>query len=137
MSRVQRCNRMTRARSATVLGAIVFVAYASSCAMPEAPAPEAGVTDVSMEGIAFVPKSVTIRVGERVRWTNLEAVAIGHTTTSGDPGDADAGDLWDSGLLSPGESFTHQFNEAGTFAYFCVPHQNSSAMRDAVVIVEE
>lgn len=105
------------------------------CAAPAAPEPEEGTTDVFMQGIAFVPKEVTIKVGERVRWTNRESFPIVHTTTSGDPSDGNAGDLWDSGNLSPGEAFVQQFDEAGEFEYFCIPHQNMQAMRRAKVIV--
>ncbi len=105
------------------------------CAPPATPEPEEGTTDVFMQGIAFVPKEVTIKVGERVRWTNRESFPIVHTTTSGDPSDGNAGDLWDSGNLSPGESFVRQFDEAGEFEYFCIPHQNMQAMRRAKVLV--
>ncbi|MCO6439336.1 MAG: hypothetical protein J5J06_19780 [Phycisphaerae bacterium] len=105
------------------------------CAPPAAPEPVEGTTDVSMQGIAFVPKEVTIKVGERVRWTNRESLPIVHTSTSGDPSDGNAGDLWDSGNLSPGESFVRQFGEVGEFEYFCIPHQTMQAMRRAKVIV--
>lgn len=96
--------------------------------------PEEDVKDVAMQGIAFVPKEVTIRVGERVRWTNLDPEI--HTTTSGDPADGNAGTIWDSGNLSPGASFVWQFDEAGEFEYFCIPHANEEAMRHAKVIVQ-
>lgn len=98
------------------------------------PPPEEGVTHVAMQGNAFVPKEVTIKVGESVRWTNLDSVI--HTTTSGDPDEGNAGDLWDSGDLAGGESFGQQFDEAGEFEYFCIPHANVQAMRHAKVIVE-
>lgn len=120
-------------------GSLLLVALASlstGCAPPIAPEPQEGVTDVAMRNIAFVPKQVTIKVGERVRWTNLETLPIVHTTTSGDPADGNSGDLWNSGNLSPGQSFTFQFQEAGEFEYFCVPHQTRAAMRNAKVIVE-
>lgn len=97
--------------------------------------PEVGVTDVAMQDIAFVPKEVTIRVGERVRWTNLETLPIVHTTTSGSPGAPDG--LWTSGDLSPGDTpFVRQFDQAGEFIYFCEHHPNVAAMRDAKVIVQ-
>jgi len=55
---------------------------------------------------------------------------------SGDPTDGDTGDLWDSGDLSPGESFVQQFDEAGEFIYFCKHHPSVAAMRGAKVIVQ-
>ena len=107
----------------------------TDCSVTNAPEPEEGVADVRMQGIAFVPKEVTIQVGERVRWTNGETLLI-HTTTSGDPTDGSAGDLWNSGDLAPGESFVHQFDEIGEYIYFCKHHPNAAAMRGAKVIVQ-
>lgn len=50
--------------------------------VPLAPELDGGVIEVAMQGIAFVSKEVTIKVGQRVRWTNLETLPIVHTTTS-------------------------------------------------------
>ena len=121
--------------TATRLLSLATLSLLLGCAPPAVPEPEEGTTDVFMQGIAFVPKEATIKIGERVRWTNRESLPIVHTTTSGDPSDGNAGDLWDSGNLSPGESFVRQFDEAGEFEYFCIPHQNMEAMRRATVIV--
>ncbi len=104
--------------------------------IPAASDSESNVGEVAMRGLAFVPKEITIKVGGRVRWTNLEALPINHTTTSGDPADGNAGDLWDSGNLRPRELFEWQFDEAGEFEYYCIPHRNMQAMRHAKVIVQ-
>jgi len=115
---------------------VVAVWFAlAGCAQPATPTPQQGVTDVSLKGIAFVQKEITIRVGESVRWTNMEGVPISHTTTSGNPGDADSGSKWASGTLRQGESFTHRFDEVGDFVYYCEFHPSVPAMRDARVIV--
>ncbi len=90
--------------------------------------------EVEMRGIAFTPKSVTIHVGETVRWTNRDPVS--HTVTSGDPDVEGFGDLFNSDTLRPGDRFTHTFDEAGDFEYFCIPHQHVATMRHAEVIVE-
>ena len=113
------------------LAAASLCIYAG-CTAPTAPPDEVGVVDVAMRNIAFDPQEVTIEVGQSVRWTNLETF-IAHTTTSGNPGDADLGSLWDSGNLQPGESFAFEFNEVGEFIYFCEIHPVQ--MRDAKVIV--
>jgi len=119
------------------IGFLLLVALAcqsSGCASPVAPEPQEGVTDVAIRNLAFTPKEVTIKVGERVRWTNLESLIL-HTSTSGAPGAADG--LWNSGTLSSGESFTTEpFGEAGEFVYYCIHHPNTAAMRNAMVIVE-
>jgi len=114
---------------------VVGAAFLPACAQVSPPEPQDGVTDVSISGLAFEPRSVTIRAGESVRWTNLESVPISHSSTSGEPGDPDG--VWDSGTLSPGESFSETFDEPGEFIYYCRFHPNVPAMVGAKVIVEE
>ena len=73
----------------------------------------------------------TIRVGDRVRWTNRMGA---HTTTSGIGGASAVPDgRWDSGFLDEGERFTVKFEEAGTFTYFCEIHP---VQMQATVVVE-
>lgn len=101
------------------------------CPQNEPTPPQAGVTDVDIRNIAFDPQTVTIQQGESVRWTNRDLVP--HTATSGNPGDADAGAVFDSGNLLQGQAFTQQFDQAGEFVYYCRVHP--LMMRDAKVIV--
>ncbi len=89
---------------------------------------------VRMKNIAFDPPTVTIQVGQAVRWVNEEPLPIVHTVTSGDPDEGNAGQVWDSGNVAPGQSFTRTFDEPGAFEYFCEIHPG--IMRDAMVIVE-
>jgi plastocyanin len=70
---------------------------------------------VSIVDFAFSPKHITITKGTRVTWTNKGTVT--HTTTSNTG-------AWDSGSLSPGDSFSHVFKKAGTFLYHCTIHAN-------------
>ncbi len=79
----------------------------------------AATSDVEISGGAFHPASITIRAGDSVKWTHRLDIAS-HTTTSGTAGTPNG--LWDSGLLSQNRSFTRQFNDAGTFPYYCTPH---------------
>ncbi|UCE18050.1 MAG: PKD domain-containing protein, partial [Gemmatimonadota bacterium] len=78
--------------------------------------------DVAMtDDLFFDPDPVYIGVGQAVRWTTTGTAA--HTSTSGTgPNDPLSGQLWDSGLLSTGESFTHHFEDTGTYPYYCIPH---------------
>ena len=93
---------------------------------------DAGPNEVFMRAIAFDPMEITIQVDESVTWTNQDIVS--HTATSGNPGDDDLGSIFRSALLLQGDTFTHTFNEAGEFVYFCETHP--VMMRDAKVIVE-
>lgn len=56
---------------------------------------------------------ITVSVGEVVTVVNQDGVS--HTWTSTDG-------LFDSGSLSGGEEFTHTFEEAGEYRFFCGIH---------------
>ena len=70
-------------------------------------------------GACHEPMRISAGLGESVTWTNDDTAA--HTVTGGT---ADDGPDWtfDSGLLLPGESFTHRFDDAGEHAYYCIVH---------------
>lgn len=89
---------------------------------------------VAIQNFSYSPRSITIPVGQAVRWTNRDPVA--HTVTSGNPGDADAGAIFNA-TLAPEATFEHTFSAPGEFVYFCIPHQSLASMRGAVVIVTE
>ena len=76
---------------------------------------------VTIADFAFSPGTVTITAGDRVTWTNEDAVE--HTAT---------GDGWDTGLLAQGESGSIRFDRAGTYAYICTPHPSMTG----TVVVE-
>ena len=91
-----------------------------------------GPNEVFMQAIAFNPMEITIQAGESVTWTNQDIVP--HTATSGNPGDDDLGAIFRSAQFGQGGTFTHIFEDAGEFVYFCEVHPGT--MRDAKVIVE-
>lgn len=66
------------------------------------------------------PETLTINVGEKVRWENHDKTS--HTITSGGPGDDNTGSQFDSGLFKSGGTFEITFNEKGTYEYCCVIH---------------
>jgi len=67
----------------------------------------------------YLPNSVSIKAHSSVTWTNDDLSV--HTATSGIPSDGPNG-IFDSGLISPGKTFTNQFDEEGTFDYYCIAH---------------
>ena len=67
----------------------------------------------------YEPHEAIIDVGGEVTWTNTDTAA--HTATSGNPTDGPDG-AFDSSLFGPGKTFSHKFDEAGTFNYFCQVH---------------
>src|SRR5687767_8949346 len=79
------------------------------------PAVLAATRGVDIRDFAFSPRTVEIRVGDTVRWTNRDSVA--HTATA-------QNGSFDTGLLAEGESGSIRFTAAGTYRYVCTPHPN-------------
>jgi plastocyanin len=67
---------------------------------------------------AFGTNPLVVSTGTMVTWTNNDSIA--HTVTSDD------GTSFDSGALSPGQTFSHTFDTAGTFPYHCSIHGAAS-----------
>jgi plastocyanin len=80
---------------------------------------------VALEDKAFSPNPINITLGQNITWTNADSLF--HTVTSGtDPDDPQVAKEFDSKALSPGEKFSHVFNNEslpGTeLPYFCQIH---------------
>jgi plastocyanin len=82
---------------------------------------KASGAQVTLRLIAFRPASVSVSRRETVTWTNKDAAT--HTVTS---------EAFDSGELGTGNTFSHRFVKAGTFAYFCKIH--SATMRGEITV---
>jgi plastocyanin len=94
----------------------------TAAATPKAAAPKAASSapeTVQIKGFAFGPKDVTVKVGQKITWTNQDSAA--HTAT------AQAGESFDSGTLAQGASFSFTPTKAGTIAYICAIHPNMTA----------
>ena len=85
------------------------------------PTPEPAQVSSDIEN--FTLENLTIRRRTTVTWTQLDSTI--HTTTSGTP--ANPTGIWDSPILSQGESFSHTFNQTGSFPYFCRVHPSMQA----------
>jgi len=79
----------------------------------------------------FIPSMVTIDVGGEVTWENDDTAA--HTVTSGTPTGGPDGNF-DSSLVMAGSSFSHTFEDAGSFDYFCMVHP---WMQGMVMVTDE
>lgn len=89
------------------------------------PADTQGPNDVWMDGSSFNVANLEIEAGTTVTWTNKSN--MDHTVTSGTRNGDDEGDLFDSGRIAPGGTFTYTFEDAGTYAYFCDLHSGMDA----------
>jgi LPXTG-motif cell wall-anchored protein len=75
----------------------------------------AASTGVTISDFQFAPASATVNVGDTVTWTNNGPTPHSATSSSG---------VFDTGIMDAGQSGSHTFTEAGTFAYICTPHPN-------------
>ena len=80
------------------------------------------VAQVSIVDFAFQPMAIFIDPGQTVKWTNTGNAP--HTV------DSDM-ELFESGVIDPGETYSNTFNEPGIFPYHCDIHPH---MRGMVVV---
>jgi plastocyanin len=77
-----------------------------------------GSVVVTMKNIQFVPSHVTVKVGQKITWTNDDQVA--HTVT------AIKGAKFDSGIVNGGGNYHFTPTKAGTISYVCTIHPNQT-----------
>ena len=97
---------MDRRRLVAVSGALALVVGLGSGTVLAAD------RDVAISGFSFSPRTVTVKVGDSVTWTNSDAQT--HTATSGT--------AWDTGDIGNGESKSVTMRRSGTFDYICAVH---------------
>ena len=103
-----------------IAGATVVIAGCTSSSNPS-PGPvtstastsTASQNSVAIQNYAFNPSTLTIQKGANVTWTNYDSVQ--HHVVS----DSSA---FSSPLLNKGDTYTHQFNNTGSFSYICSIH---------------
>jgi plastocyanin len=104
--------------------------YSTSPSPGSNPAPvvSSHTTSPVMSGTAFSPAVDTVTAGSTVTWTNQDGIP--HTVTSA-PGSADTY----TGNVAGSATFSHTFNTAGTYAYYCQIHGTpTSGMRGTIVV---
>lgn len=78
--------------------------------------------EVYIENMKFSPSTITVSLNTTVTWTNKDGMS--HTVTS-------TTDLFDSGSIGDGHTYSYTFTTAGTFYYKCSYH---SSMTGEVVV---
>ena len=86
------------------------------------PPPVAGVVEVAIRNFAYTPATVSIKVGESVRWTNYDAAPHDAVALTGS---------WKTPLLKVNESATQTYKAPGSYPYYCTVHP---AMRGTVEV---
>jgi plastocyanin len=75
------------------------------------------VVQVDMKDIKFKPRRIVVRLGQTVRWTNLDNVP--HTVAS-------ASLRLSSPAIQRDQTFTYRPKRRGSFRYFCTIHANQN-----------
>ena len=97
------------------MGALGKFAFALAVALPFAAA--AATHTVTIEGMKFVPETVTVKKGDRIVWKNKDVVP--HTAT--------VAGSFDSRAIAPGASFSHVVRKPGRHAVTCSFHPGMKA----------
>ena len=84
-----------------------------------AAASSGGGVAIKMQNIAFDPKAVTVKVGQKVTWTNDDTVD--HNVTS------QSGETIKSDNFGKGSTFSFTPTKAGTIKYVCTIHPGMTA----------
>jgi plastocyanin len=84
-----------------------------------------GGVAIKMQNIAFAPTDVTVKVGQKVTWTNDDSVD--HNVT------ADSGADFKSKDFGKGGTFSFTATKAGKITYECTLHPN---MKGATITVQ-
>jgi len=70
---------------------------------------------VAIKDFMFKPQAIAVKAGTEVTWTNGDDFA--HTVKSEDGS-------FDSSDIAPAKTFSHRFDAAGTYKYFCNIHNS-------------
>jgi amicyanin len=76
---------------------------------------KSSVINVDIAGFAFNPGTVNVKVGDTVTWTNKDGAPHTVTVSAG-------AELFDSGSIGKGQSYSHTFTKTGTYQYKCSIH---------------
>lgn len=79
--------------------------------------------EVHMSSMRFLPANIVIKKGDKVRWVNDSAM-IHNVFFSNEK---------KSSWLKRGDTYELQFDSAGKFNYFCVPHKSMGMIGSVTV----
>ncbi len=99
---------------ADVVASAAPTSTASGTPATAASAPASSAATVDTKNFAYIPGEISVPVGSTVRFTNSDSVA--HTIAAVDGS-------FDSKNMSEGASWSHVFEKAGTYAYYCAYHR--------------
>lgn len=105
---------------AAVLLVSVLGALLATLVLGTSPARAAQHHSVTIKQYMFMPRSLSIRAGDTITWTNQDSVGHDVEVTSGPAS-------FHSPMLSQGQSWSFTFSAAGTYSYICSVHPDMTA----------
>ncbi len=133
------------AGAAPAAGGEAPAAEASPAAQQQPPAQQAGgaaqthLVEMNLQ-LQYVPDQLTVAVGDTVTWRTVGPIP--HTSTC-DPSLAanpaqsvalpEGAEPWNSGDVGDGQEFSHTFEVAGDYTYFCIPHEAAGMIASVTV----
>lgn len=102
---------------------LVFAGLTFSCKKQDPGTP--GENEIFLEYKTFRPTQLSVTKGTTVTFINKDNA--NHTVTS-------TTNLFDSGKIESGSSFTYTFNDAGIFYFYCNYHSSNSQEQGAILV---
>ena len=103
----------TATATMTATATATMTATATATVTPTATMTSTGPAKVSIVNLAYSPSAITVPAGTTVMWTNMDPVS--HTVTADD-------NSFNSGLIPPGQTYSHTFTTPGAVPYHCLVH---------------
>ncbi len=95
------------------LTTVNYIEHNSHLAIVDSTLNRAETTKVSIDNFTFAPKSISIKAGTRVEWTNHDDIP--HTVV-------EVNQKFKSKVLDTNDTFVQEFAKAGTYKYYCSLH---------------
>ncbi len=99
---------------------------AAAASLALAPGAHAATTVIETRDVVYSPESATVKVGEKVTWTNTGKAPHNVVSTDG---------TLDSGNMDPGVSWSYTPTKAGTLSYYCTYHGTATSGMRATLVV--
>jgi plastocyanin len=97
---------------------LATVLWSGETATTNAAAPPPDARQIVMDGVSFMPRSASARVGETVTWVNSSRIPHDVVAT--------AGASFESAVFAPGMTFSFKPMRPGAISYVCTLHQGMS-----------
>lgn len=105
------------------LTGILILVLIYGCKKEEKGSP--GPNEIWLEYKAYNPSQKVITPGTTITFTNKDNAS--HTVTS-------TSNIFDSGTVKSGNTWTYTFNDIGTFYFYCNYHSTNSAEQGAILV---